>query len=216
MPELIEIDERLELSVDKYGDYKAIENGTEAVNMDSYIPLRCFCSGFNYQTDPLTENKTTVWKHDTKFLRLDELIDECQGEQIIIAYNFVAEGDEIRARYNCRTIDGKSKAHQDAETIHLWNSGRLSILGVHPKSAGHGLNLQHSGACRIVWLSMPDSLESYLQTNGRLHRSGQTNTVFVHRMLCDKTIDRAIAGLIDRKELNQENLLKAMKRKDYK
>jgi len=73
---------------------------------------------------------------------------------------------------------------------------------VHPKSAGHGLNLQFGGS-KIVFLSLPWSLELYEQTIGRLHRSGQRHDVWCYVMLTNKTVDEKIwAALHDKRTLS--------------
>jgi SNF2 family DNA or RNA helicase len=76
-------------------------------------------------------------------------------------------------------------------------------LAVHPKSAGHGLNLQHGGH-HIVFLSLPWSLELYEQTIGRLHRSGQRHDVWCYVFLTDGTVDHKIwTALHDKLSLSQ-------------
>jgi SNF2 family DNA or RNA helicase len=79
----------------------------------------------------------------------------------------------------------------DANAIERWNKGGIQLLAVHPKSAGHGLNLQHGG-CHMVFLSLPWSLELYEQTIGRLHRSGQQHPVWCYILLTSKTVDEKI------------------------
>jgi SNF2 family DNA or RNA helicase len=64
------------------------------------------------------------------------------------------------------------------------------------------LNLQHGG-CRMVFLSLPWSLEEYEQTMGRIHRSGQTQDVWVYVLLSNNTIDERIwAALHDKRALS--------------
>ena len=83
-----------------------------------------------------------------------------------------------------------------------WNRGEIELLLIHPKSAGHGLNLQHGGS-RMVFLSLPWSLEEYEQTIGRLHRSGQRHDVWVYVLQTDKTIDEKIwAALHDKRAMS--------------
>jgi SNF2 family DNA or RNA helicase len=78
----------------------------------------------------------------------------------------------------------------------------VELLLVHPKSAGHGLNLQYGG-CKIVFLGLPWSLELFEQTIGRLHRSGQRHDVWCYVMLSNKTIDETIyAALHDKRALS--------------
>jgi SNF2 family DNA or RNA helicase len=86
----------------------------------------------------------------------------------------------------------------------------VELLAVHPKSAGHGLNLQHGGA-HIVFLSLPWSLELYEQTIGRLHRSGQTKTVWCYIMMTDKTVDEKILGALKDKRAISDVALEELK-----
>ena len=94
-----------------------------------------------------------------------------------------------------RTID-------EPGVIDAWNRGEVELLLIHPKSAGHGLNLQHGG-CRMVFMSLPWSLEEYEQTVGRLHRSGQRHDVWVYVLQTGKTIDEKIwAALHDKRAMS--------------
>ena len=73
---------------------------------------------------------------------------------------------------------------------------------MHPKSAGHGLNLQ-AGGSRIVFFSLPWSLELYEQTIGRLHRSGQRHAVWVYVLSAPGTIDdKILTALRDKKSVS--------------
>jgi SNF2 family DNA or RNA helicase len=103
----------------------------------------------------------------------------------------------LKRRYpQAQTLD-------DADAIKRWNAGQIEMLLVHPKSAGHGLNLQHGGS-HIVFVSLPWSLELFEQTVGRLHRSGQKHPVYCYVMMTEKTIDERIwQSLHDKRSLSQ-------------
>jgi SNF2 family DNA or RNA helicase len=150
-------------------------------------------SGFVYETTRTASDRPgkfdvsqkTVWFSDHKLELLDELLEENQRANTIIVYNYQAELAELQRRYpKAATIDQPG-------VIDAWNRGEIELLLIHPKSAGHGLNLQHGG-CRMVFLSLPWSLEEYEQVIGRLHRSGQRHDVWVYVLLTDKTIDEKI------------------------
>ena len=95
--------------------------------------------------------------------------------------------------------------------IKRWNASQLPMLVMHPRSGGHGLNLQQGGR-RVVWFSLPDSGELYEQANRRIFRSGQSSrTVFLHRIICADTIDETIVELLKAKCLDEQNLLAAVK-----
>ena len=79
-------------------------------------------------------------------------------------------------------------AVDSTETIRLWNAGELPLLAVQPQSAGHGLNLQKT-AHHVCFLTEPESAGLYNQVVGRLARTGQKNTVFVHTIYARNTVD---------------------------
>ena len=153
--------------------------------------LQQMASGFSY-----IEGHPTTWFSRHKFDRLDEILAENQHANTIIVYNFQAELEELKRRYpNARTIDQQG-------VISSWNAGRVELLLVHPKSAGHGLNLQFGGS-KMVFLSLPWSLDRYEQTIGRLHRSGQKSAVYCYVLLTDKTVDeRIFASLHDKRAIS--------------
>ena len=141
--------------------------------------LQQMASGFVYA------DGAPQWMSPHKFDALDDLLAENQRANTLIAYSFKAELAELKRRYpHAQTLD-------DDNVIERWNKGQVQLLLVHPKSAGHGLNLQYGG-CKVVFLSLPWSLELYEQTIGRLHRSGQAHPVWVYLMITDKTVDEKI------------------------
>ena len=152
--------------------------------------LQQMSSGFLY-----TDNGP-VWTSPHKFDRLEELLEENQHANTLIVYQYKEELAELKRRLpRLVTLD-------DDGAIERWNRGEVELLAVHPKSAGHGLNLQHGG-CHVVFLSLPWSLELYEQTVGRLHRSGQQRPVWCYVMLTDKTVDAKIwTALHDKQDLS--------------
>jgi hypothetical protein len=149
--------------------------------------LQQIASGFIY-TD-----KGAVRLSDHKFDLLDEIWEGNQHANTIVIYQYQAELEELRRRY---------PQARGVEAVDDWNAGKVPMLLLHPKSAGHGLNLQHGG-CHMIFFSLPWSLELYEQTIGRLHRSGQTRDVWVYRLITRDTIDERIASTLrDRRSLS--------------
>ena len=184
----------------EFPDAKAIAANAAAVT----AKLQQMASGFVYDTTRTASDRPgkfdvtqkSVWFSEHKFDLLDELLEENQRANTIIVYNYQAELAELRRRYpKAATIDQPS-------VIDAWNRGEIELLLIHPKSAGHGLNLQHGGS-RMVFVSLPWSLEEYEQVIGRLHRSGQRHDVWVYVLLTNKTIDEKIwAALHDKRALS--------------
>jgi SNF2 family DNA or RNA helicase len=153
--------------------------------------LQQMSSGFLYS------DNGPIWLSAHKFDRLEELLDENQHANTLLVYQYQEELAELKRRFkHLTTLD-------DDGAIERWNRGEVALLAVHPKSAGHGLNLQHGGH-HIVFLSLPWSLELYEQTVGRLHRGGQRHDVWCYVFLTDKTVDEKIwRALHDKLSLSQ-------------
>ena len=90
------------------------------------------------------------------------------------------------------------------------NNGKIPRGLIHPSSAGHGLNLQ-AGGSTIVWFGLTWSLELYQQTNARLWRQGQKNTVVVQHIIAKGTIDERIMKALLEKDCTQRSLIDAVK-----
>jgi SNF2 family DNA or RNA helicase len=55
------------------------------------------------------------------------------------------------------------------------------------------------------------SLELYQQTNARLHRQGQTESVVIHHILTEGTMDELVLAALHRKGQTQTSLIDAVK-----
>jgi SNF2 family DNA or RNA helicase len=160
--------------------------------------LQQMSSGFLYS------DNGPIWLSPHKFDRLEELLDENQHANTLLVYQYQEELAELKRRFKWLvTLD-------DDDAIERWNRGEVRLLAVHPKSAGHGLNLQHGGR-HIVFLSLPWSLELYEQTIGRLHRSGQRHDVWCYVFLTDATVDEKIWGSLHDKLSLSQIALEALK-----
>ena len=148
--------------------------------------LQQLAGGFIYGPEGAT------WVSEHKFEMLDDILEENQRDNTLIIYNYQEELAELKRRYpQLATMDDKN-------VVDKWNKGELELLALHPKSAGHGLNLQFGGN-KMIWLSLPWSLELYEQTIGRIHRSGQTKDVWCYLIMCNNTIDDKILAALHNK-----------------
>ncbi|UZD42783.1 DEAD/DEAH box helicase [Selenomonas sputigena] len=150
-----------------------------------------------------TEGKV-VKLHDAKAEALDEIISCNEGKSVMVIYSYRHDLDALRRRYP------KARELKTADDIRAWNAGQISLLLVHPQSAGHGLNLQHGGHI-VVWYGLTWSLEAYQQTNKRLHRPGQTEPVVLHHLVARDTVDEDVMRALAGKAAGQESMLEAVK-----
>lgn len=142
--------------------------------------------------------------HGRKLDALEDIIEQANGEPVLIAYWFKHEVPRILQRFpNAVPLN-------TAEDFQRWNHGEIPVGLIHPASAGHGLNLQ-SGGHIMVWLTMPWSLELYEQANARLYRQGQDQPVTIVRIMCTDSVDQHIAQALEAKNTTQSALIDAVK-----
>lgn len=158
------------------------------------------------------EQRHVINIHDHKLDLLKDLINDCDSP-VIVAYRYKSDLYKITHDFDTQGID-YAVFDGDGDMLRAWNKGEIPVLLLQPASAAHGLNFQYGGH-HIIWYSLPDNLEHYLQTNARLHRIGQDHDVTIHHIVVHDTIDTTLLPLLKRKELTQQNLLDAM-RDEYK
>ena len=152
-----------------------------------------------------TEDSEVVRIHDRKLDALEDLIEAANGNPLLVAYWYQHDFQRIRERFP------EVRALRNSEDIRDWNAGKISVGAIHPASAGHGLNLQ-AGGSTLVWFGLTWSLELYLQTNARLWRQGQkAETVVIHHLVTEGTIDERILQALKSKDRSQETLINAVK-----
>nr|WP_261369492.1 DEAD/DEAH box helicase [Erysipelothrix rhusiopathiae] len=151
------------------------------------------------------ENNKAHSIHDRKLDALEDLIEGANGKPVLVAYWYKHDVERIQKRFTARQI----KTPKDIED---WNDGNIPVAVIHPASAGHGLNLQ-SGGSTLIWFGLTWSLELYQQTNARLYRQGQNETVVIHHIITKGTIDEDVMKALTRKEKTQTSLIDAVKAK---
>ena len=155
------------------------------------------------------ENGDTHALHSHKLDALEDLIEAANGKPVLVAYWFKHDLERIEERLHKLHIPFSRM--DTADSIRRWNAGTVPVGLIHPASAGHGLNLQ-AGGSTLIWYGLTWSLELYQQTNARLWRQGQTaDTVVLHHIVTEKTIDERIMTALQQKEKTQDTLIEAVK-----
>ncbi len=129
------------------------------------------------------------------------------NEPLLVAYWFKFEMTMLKKAFpEMRFYKGK----EDEE---LWNAGKVPIMGVHPASAGHGVNLQHGGRA-IAHFTHTWDLELKLQVNERNGATRQAqagyNRVQLQYEICARdTMDETVLERQSSKLTIQEALMQA-------
>ena len=152
-----------------------------------------------------TDDGKVAHIHDRKLDALEDLIEAANGNPLLVAYWYQHDIDRIRQRFP------EVRVLKSSEDIRDWNAGKIPVAAIHPASAGHGLNMQ-AGGSTLVWFGLTWSLELYQQTNARLWRQGQkAETVVIHHLVTEGTIDERILTALKNKDRSQESLIDAVK-----
>lgn len=169
----------------------------------------------------LTGGKEWSEIHGAKLDALQDVLEESNGRPLLLGYSYRHEATRIAQRWPERPQDhngasflsSKLSESSMADVIRRWEHDEIPLLCGHPASMGHGLNLQHSSARAVVWLSLPWSLEQYLQMNARLfggHR--RQGASVVHHILARDTVDEVVWAALATKSTTQTALKLAVKR----
>ena len=210
MPELVMNEISVRLSEDEWRQYQTMKKemvfSLEGKDIDAAnaaalsVKLLQMANGAIYD-----ERGDVVQIHNRKLDALEDIIEAANGKPVLIAYWFKHDLKRILERFPGEQLDSE-------DSIRRWNNGKIPVALIHPASAGHGLNLQ-AGGCALVWFSLTWSLELYQQTNARLWRQGQKETVVIHHIIAKNTIDENVMAALAKKETGQAALLRAVKAK---
>lgn len=215
IPERMDVVKRVELSnFAKYQEFKRneflkLENNEEITPVNAaalYSKLLQFSNGAVYDAD---KNYHVV--DTTKLDMLEEMVEELQGQPLLLFYNFQSDKERILKRIKVATEMPKKGG---AEVVDKWNRGEIKVLVAHAASIGHGLNMQYGGRY-LAWFGLPWSLELYQQAVARLHRQGQKFTVVNSMLVAKDTVEEIVLQRLGDKTATQNDLIDALKKHLY-
>ena len=185
---------------------KVLDETIPAFNRASLgIKCRQISNGFIYSQ----ENKgTPLALHNEKLDALGELLDQMQERPLLLMYEFIADGQRIMERFpQAVSVTGSKNIEA---VVRDFNAGKIPLLIGHPRSAGHGLNLQE--ACSdICWFGVTWDLELWTQAIARVWRQGQRSPfVKNHIIVTRNTTDEGVIKGLDRKNSTQNDVDQAL------
>lgn len=220
LPELIVNDVWVELPGEVKTAYKKLERDLFFALKDAEekdLTVQTYSAGAKYllcrqvaNGGLYDETKAAQMVHSAKIEALDSIVEELQGKPCLVVYQFKHDLDRLNQWRKAPNIGGGVAPKVVNGLIDKWNAGKLPLLYVQPQSMSHGLNMQGAGN-DIVWFGLTDNLETYLQTNARIYRQGVRNSVRVHRILAERTVDAAMVKRIDQKADAQMTILESLR-----
>lgn len=150
------------------------------------------------------EDKVVNDLHDAKLNALIKLRKKHGKEPILVLTGYRHETDKI-----LRSIPGSRKF--DEKDLDQWKKGGIHTWVASPNSLSHGIDGLQIGGRIAVWFTLTWSNETYLQTNARLVRTGQSHETTIYRLLATGSIDDAVVESLRTKSDTQSGLLHALK-----
>lgn len=159
------------------------------------------------------EDKKVIHIHDHKLDALEQIVEEAQGETVLIFYNYKHDLEAILSRFpDAELLKDSKSIERFCSRAHQKEGRQKSIFVTQPQQTGHGLNIM-SGGHISVWYGLTWNLELYQQACARLHRQGQTETVRNYHLITKDTIDEDVYEALSTKATTQNELMEAIKRR---
>lgn len=179
-----------------------LENGDEVLAVNQAVlvtKLLQITSGAVYVEG---EERRAETVHTGKIDALKKLHKSIGGEPLLVACQYKHEVERILKEF-------PAARKFENGLLKDWNAGKIPMLVSHPKSIGHGLNLQHGGRS-VCWFSLGYSRGLYDQFNARVARQGQTQETTIYRLIASGTVDDAVAEALRGKDNDQQAFLKTL------
>lgn len=205
LPELREEVYRMALPAGLRAAYDTLKrdsvlDGEAAANAAVLVgKLQQVSSGFLY-----SETGDTTRISGYRLEALARALDEYRAADIkeggtgnaVVAYWFQEDLEALKLRFpTAEEITPRNMKEQ----VRRWNAGEIQILLIHPRSAGHGLQLEQGGNL-LFWYTPQWSNDLYHQTNARLWRRGQSRAVTSVSLVAMDTVDEIICARVDSKD----------------
>lgn len=228
LPELIDVSHTIDLPPKVRKLYDELEDDLIAKYESGQIvagnaaaastKCRQICNGALYVDDDIAslvggKKRSVLTLHELKLDMVEELLEDLQGNQLLLAYEFNHDLDALQRRFPKTPYIGAGVSARKAQEVEAaWNRGDIQLMFAHPASAGHGLNLQKSHAHHVGWYGIPWNYELYDQFIRRILRQGNNSKrITNHHFVARNTVD--IIALYDkrRKKGKQDDLFAALK-----
>lgn len=141
-----------------------------------------------------------------KLNRTIDLIKQID-KKVIVCYNFTASKQNLElwlGLHNieyCHADEISEKEFEESKTI--------KVMLLQPKSGAYGSNYQ-ADCCNMIWYEITPSGEKFEQTEGRIHRKGQTKACTFYYLIGRGTYDKTARDQVRNKDATAVTVLKAI------
>lgn len=159
--------------------------------------------------DKFSEARRVSWNisdisKSSKANRMLEIVEEAEedGRKVIVFSFFLDTINKIVSLLGDKCIgpiNGSVPPQKRQELVDEFNKAPAgTVLASQIQAGGTGLNIQSASVIILCEPQFKPSIEN--QAISRAYRMGQTRNVFVHRLLCDETVDERITEILENKQ----------------
>ena len=168
--------------------------------LDALLKLRQVCCDPRLVSIPQARKVKVSAKLDWLMQALPEMVQE--GRRILLFSQFTSMLELIEERLKAAgltwvKLTGQSPGHQRDALVERFTSGEVPIFLISLKAGGVGLNLPQADTVIHYDPWWNPAVEH--QATDRAHRLGQTQTVFVYKLVAEDTLEERILALQERK-----------------
>lgn len=168
---------------------------------------RQICNGAIYVSDG-------VWEpvHELKLDALEDLLEELQGDPLLITYEFKFDAERIAKRLKIPSISTGNPI-KDRDTVQAFSRGELPAVMGQPQSVALGTDGLQNSCSSIAMVGVPWSFLNYEQVIDRVRRQGnKAQSVTVYRILCQDTVDERVIKVLATHDRAQASFMTALQR----
>lgn len=157
---------------------------------------------------------------------IKEWLEANEDEQLLV---FGVHREPLQALaedFKAPVIQGGVSSEQKQRIVNEFSQKKYRLLFANIKSAGTGTDGLQENCSNLVYIELPDNSTDLEQTNSRLERMGQKNSIIITYLLSPDTIDvemretvkdkSLITGVINRGESEEQLLMKKFFKKHGK
>jgi len=160
----------------------------------------------------MREGRQSKVIHNVKTDWLEDLIDELNGQPLLVAYQFKHDLERLQERFGKDIPVFTNNQNRNMDIEAKWNRNELLFAFGQQDSIAHALNLQEGSAAHLAQYSLTWNLETWDQIIRRIRRSGTKATrIFRHLAIMKDTTDEDRMYSIKRKDKTQSSLFEALK-----
>lgn len=178
-----------------------IQNRADLTNKCLQIANGAIYTGGDKAGNPTEHTKEWEQIHERKIEALASIIEECNGENILVAYHYTFEKTRLQKAF-AKYITVFDSCN-GPDKIAAWNAGKVRLFAVNASAVGHGLNLQWGGRIIVFfnnWWNM-DQREQLIGRIGpmRQFQAGFKRSVLQFNIVTRGTVDERVLYLHEHK-----------------